>query len=63
MIALISMLPLLTVAADIFGLIGGAIVASGIYNQEISVFVNSARNGIEFEDILGGIINHCFSVW
>ncbi|MEW6362627.1 MAG: MlaE family ABC transporter permease [Pyrinomonadaceae bacterium] len=60
LIALISMLPLLTVAADIFGLIGGAIVASGIYNQEISVFVNSARNGIEFEDILGGIIKPLF---
>lgn len=60
MIALISMLPLLTVAADIFGLIGGAIVASGIYNQEISTFVSSARNGIEFEDILGGIIKPLF---
>lgn len=60
LIALISMLPLLTVAADIFGLIGGAIVASGIYNQEVSVFVNSARNGIEFEDIIGGIIKPLF---
>jgi len=60
LIALISMLPLLTVSADIFGLIGGAIVASGIYNQEGSVFVNSARNGIEFEDIIGGIIKPLF---
>ncbi len=58
--ALILMLPLLTVAADVFGLIGGAIVANGIYNQDISVFVNSARNGIQVEDIIGGVIKPLF---
>ena len=60
LIALIVMLPLLTVAADIFGLIGGAIVANLIYNQEINVFVTSARNGIQVEDIIGGIIKPFF---
>ena len=60
LIALIFMLPLLTVAADIFGLIGGAIVANQLYNQEISIFVNSARNGIQVEDIIGGVVKPLF---
>lgn len=60
LIALMLTLPLLTVAADIFGLIGGAIVASGLFNQEISVFVNSARDGIQVEDIIGGVIKPIF---
>ncbi len=60
MVALIFMLPLLTVAADIFGLIGGGIVANVIYNQEIPVFVESVKNGISTSDILGGIIKPLF---
>lgn len=60
LIALILMLPLLTVAADIFGLIGGTIVASSIYNQEAATFIASARNGIQVSDILGGIIKPLF---
>ena len=59
--ALILMLPLLTVAADIFGIIGGGVVASGIFNQDTSVFITSVRNGISVEDIIGGIIKPiCF---
>lgn len=60
LIALILMLPILTVAADIFGLIGGTIVANVIYNQEVNVFVASARNGIQVEDIIGGIVKPLF---
>lgn len=60
LLALIFMLPLLTVAADIVGLMGGAIVASGLYNQEVSAFVNSARDGIQVKDILGGVIKPLF---
>ncbi len=59
-IALIFMLPLLTVAADIFGLIGGGVVASVIYNQETHVFINSVRNGITTSDLVGGIIKPFF---
>jgi phospholipid/cholesterol/gamma-HCH transport system permease protein len=58
--ALVLMLPLLTVAADVFGLIGGSIVASGIYNQDMNTFINSARNGIEVRDIIGGVIKPIF---
>jgi phospholipid/cholesterol/gamma-HCH transport system permease protein len=60
LIALILMLPVLTVAADVFGLIGGTIVANLIYNQEVNVFVASARNGIQVEDIIGGIVKPLF---
>jgi len=35
-------------------------VADQLYNQEISVFVNSARNGIQVEDIIGGVIKPIF---
>jgi phospholipid/cholesterol/gamma-HCH transport system permease protein len=59
-IALILMLPLLTVAADIFGIIGGGIVASGLFNQNYDVYLTSVRNGITVEDIIGGIIKPLF---
>ncbi len=58
--ALILLLPLLTVAADVFGIIGGGVIASSIYNQDTNVFITSVRNGIETQDILGGIIKPVF---
>jgi phospholipid/cholesterol/gamma-HCH transport system permease protein len=60
LIALIFMLPLLTVAADMFGIIGGGTVASYIFDQHSSVFITSVRNGIEREDIIGGVIKPIF---
>lgn len=59
-VALIFMLPLLTVAADIFGIIGGGIVASGLFNQDYNVYITSVRNGITTEDLIGGIIKPLF---
>lgn len=59
-IALIVMLPLLTVAADIFGIIGGGIVASGLFNQDYNVYITSVRTGITTEDLIGGIIKPLF---
>jgi len=59
-LALIFMLPLLTVAADIFGLFGGGIVASLLYNQDYHVFIDSVRNGIKTEDIIAGMIKPLF---
>jgi phospholipid/cholesterol/gamma-HCH transport system permease protein len=60
LLALIVMLPLLTVAADIFGIVGGGTVASYIFDQDINVFWTSVRNGITTEDIIGGIIKPVF---
>ncbi len=56
LIALMLMLPLLTVAADIFGIIGGGIVASGIYNLDYNVYITSVRFGISTPDIIGGVV-------
>ncbi|MBA2335001.1 MAG: ABC transporter permease [Acidobacteriota bacterium] len=59
-IALIVMLPLLTVAADIFGIIGGGTVAFYIFEQDYNVFINSVRNGITSDDLIGGVIKPFF---
>jgi len=59
-IALIVMLPLLTVAADIFGIIGGGVIASYIYDQDQNAFITSVRNGITSSDLIGGIIKPFF---
>jgi phospholipid/cholesterol/gamma-HCH transport system permease protein len=55
-IALLTMLPLLTVAADIVGLIGGAFVANGIFAHPFGLYFSSVREGITIEDVLGGVI-------
>lgn len=54
--ALILMLPLLTVAADVFGIFGGGIVASSLYGHDSNLYMTSVRNGIAMEDIIGGVI-------
>lgn len=59
-VALVLMLPLLTVAADVFGLLGGGIVAKNLYGLDYNLFITSVRNGISTEDILGGIIKPLF---
>ncbi|MGB7210264.1 MAG: ABC transporter permease [Pyrinomonadaceae bacterium] len=59
-IALVFMLPLLTVAADIFGIIGGGSVANYIFDQNYNVFIASVRNGITSNDLIGGIIKPFF---
>ena len=59
-IALILMLPLLTAAADVFGIVGGGITASSIFGLDYNVFLNSVRNGVTIEDIIGGIIKPLF---
>ena len=47
-------------AADIFGILGGGIIASGLFNQEIHVYLNSVRAGLTTQDLVGGIIKPFF---
>jgi phospholipid/cholesterol/gamma-HCH transport system permease protein len=54
--ALIIALPLLTVAADIFGLLGGGIVANQLYALPASTYMSSVRAGVDIDDVVGGII-------
>ncbi len=56
LIALIFMLPFLTVAADIFGIVGGGLVATGIFNMDYNAYITSVRSGISTADIIGGIV-------
>jgi phospholipid/cholesterol/gamma-HCH transport system permease protein len=56
LIALLVMLPLLTIAADVLGIIGGGVVATTLYGMSAETFVNSVRFGIDRADIIGGII-------
>jgi phospholipid/cholesterol/gamma-HCH transport system permease protein len=55
-VALLLTLPLLTVAADIFGLIGGGIVAANLFGLDSNVYITSVRTGVDINDVLGGII-------
>jgi phospholipid/cholesterol/gamma-HCH transport system permease protein len=55
-LALVVALPLLTVAADIFGMIGGGIVANQIYGLDKNTYITSVRAGVDIDDVIGGII-------
>lgn len=56
LLALITMLPLLTVAADVFGILGGGVIANNLFGHDYNLFFTSVRNGVTVEDIIGGII-------
>lgn len=55
-IALLVTLPLLTVAADIFGLFGGGLVARHLHGLDLNVYVSSVRTGTDIDDLIGGMI-------
>jgi phospholipid/cholesterol/gamma-HCH transport system permease protein len=55
-VALLITLPLLTVIADVIGIVGGWAVASSLYGMSSSVYVTSVRDGITTDDIIGGVI-------
>ena len=54
-IALIISLPLLTVAADMFGILGGGVIAQRLYNLDLTVYISSARVGLSVTDLIAGI--------
>ena len=63
LLALIVTLPLLTVVADVVGIIGGGVVATGLYGLSMDQFLTSVREGITTDDIIGGVIKPlCFAV-
>jgi phospholipid/cholesterol/gamma-HCH transport system permease protein len=55
-IALLVSLPLLTVAADLFGLIGGGVVARQLYGLDPNVYISSVRTGTAIDDLVVGVI-------
>ncbi|QQS33162.1 MAG: ABC transporter permease [Acidobacteriota bacterium] len=54
--ALVITLPLLTIAADICGLIGGGLVAQQMYGLDVNTYISSVRTGTNIDDVLGGLI-------
>lgn len=59
-IALIVTLPLLTIAADLFGLIGGGIVARELHGLDLNVYISSVRTGTNIDDLIAGIVKPLF---
>lgn len=55
LIALIIMLPLLTVLADIVGIVGGMWIASVFAHISNESFINSVRQALPFGDVLKGL--------
>jgi phospholipid/cholesterol/gamma-HCH transport system permease protein len=55
-LALIITLPLLTVIADVVGIIGGWAVSIILYGLPSAMFTTSVRDGISTDDIIGGVV-------
>ena len=53
---LLVSLPLLTVIADVVGIGGGGVVATGLYGLTMDQYLTSVREGITSDDIIGGVI-------
>ena len=60
-IACCLMLPVLTLLSLITGMMGGLLIATSVYNLSQTVFIDSARNFIDFWDICSAMIKAaCF---
>lgn len=59
-IALLVTLPLLTIAGDLFGLIGGGIVAKQLHGLDMNLYISSVRTGTAVDDLIAGIIKPIF---
>lgn len=59
-LALLLTLPLLTIAADMFGLIGGGLVARQLHGLDLNVYISSVRTGTAIEDLVTGIVKPVF---
>jgi phospholipid/cholesterol/gamma-HCH transport system permease protein len=56
LIALMVVLPLLTIIADFIGLIGGALIATGLLNITWSMYWSSAWHALIYQDLFQGLI-------
>lgn len=59
-VALVITLPLLTIAADLFGLIGGGLVAKQLYALDLNTYISSVRTGTNIDDLIAGIVKPVF---
>jgi phospholipid/cholesterol/gamma-HCH transport system permease protein len=56
LVALVTMLPLLTLLADAVGIGGGWIVSTQLFNVASSAYTSSSWQGLSTDDIFGGFI-------
>ena len=56
LVALLVSLPLLTVLADVLGIIGGWVTAVWLYSVSSSVFIAAVRDGVTTDDLIGGVV-------
>ncbi|MGI8554852.1 MAG: MlaE family ABC transporter permease [Pyrinomonadaceae bacterium] len=59
-IALILMLPLLTVVSDVFGIIGGGFVANNLFGLDYNTYLSSVHDGTTIENIISGMTKPFF---
>jgi phospholipid/cholesterol/gamma-HCH transport system permease protein len=55
-LALVVTLPLLTLITDVMGICGGWVVSTWLFSLPSAMFINSVKDGITTDDIIGGII-------
>lgn len=59
-VALLVTLPLLTILADVSGIIGGAVVAKQLHGLDIDLYISSVRAGADIQDVVSGGIKPVF---
>lgn len=55
-IALVTMAPILTVICDFVGVLGGLFVSITLLHQPSTVYMASARDAVDYNEIIGGLI-------
>lgn len=58
--ALLFSMPLLTVVADILGILGGGIVATMVFGLDSDTYMTGVKAGVGVKDIIGGAIKPFF---
>jgi phospholipid/cholesterol/gamma-HCH transport system permease protein len=60
MLALVLMMPLLCVYADLLGILGGVVVATGLLDISLVEYVNETRVAVSLTDIVLGVVKSGF---
>lgn len=55
-IALVAMAPVLTVICDFVGMLGGLLISVTLLHQPSSVYLASARDAVDFNELIGGLL-------
>ncbi len=55
-LAMVMAAPILTIFCDLVGITGGMLAATTLMNQSTSVYLSSAQNAINNNEIIGGLI-------